>query len=169
MTTTSPRPTMATPLATDKKTPTSTAELANAPLSPRARIARLMLFYHFSLIVASCAYYIARGFDLEEFTSLMGILAPVTALYGGAVFRFIGRSITEPNLGNVNNAPVNSLVKWLVHGHFIMVLFLVSLKALAPNVLNFHDMTMFLTFIESAVGVYMGNIVLALFEEKKER
>ena len=98
----------------------------------------------------------------------MGVLAPVTALYGGAVFRFLGRSITDPNLNVQNDAPINSLVKWLVHGHFIIVLSLISLKALAPNILNFQDMTMFLTLVESALGVYMGNIILALFEVKKE-
>jgi hypothetical protein len=141
---------------------------ASAPLSPRTKIARLILIYHFALIGASCVYYLFRGFDFEEFTSLMGILAPITALYGGAVFRFLGRSITEPNLSVQNAAPINSLVKWLVHGHFITVMLLISMKALAPNLLNFQDMTMFLTLVESALGVYMGNIILALFESKSE-
>lgn len=98
----------------------------------------------------------------------MGILAPVTALYGGAVFRFLGRSIIEPNLNVQNSTPISSLVKWLVNGHFIIVLSLITLKALAPNILNFQDMTMFLTFVESALGVYMGNIILALFEGRQE-
>ena len=98
--------------------------------------------------------------------SPLGVLAPITALYGGAVFRFLGRSITEPNLTAQNGFPINSLVKWLVHGHFIVVLTLITIKALAPNVLNFQDMTMFLTLVESALGVYMGNIILALFEGK---
>lgn len=166
MTTSSTR-TMAAPMA---NTETTTADSAQATqLPPRTRIARLILVYHFALIGAACIYYILRGFDFDEFTSLMGILAPVTALYGGAVFRFLGRSITEPNLNAQSNAPINSLVKWLVHGHFIIVLGLISLKALAPNILNFQDMTMFLTFVESALGVYMGNIILALFEGKTEK
>ncbi|MCK6690995.1 MAG: hypothetical protein L6Q97_02710 [Thermoanaerobaculia bacterium] len=144
-------------------------KISAPPLSPRARIARLILVYHFILIGISCVYYLLRGFDFEEFTSLMGILAPVTALYGGAVFRYIGRSITEPNFNGKNgNVPINGMVKWLVHGHFATVMLLISLKALAPNVLNFQDMTMFLTLVESALGVYMGNIILALFEVKKE-
>ncbi|MBL7780732.1 MAG: hypothetical protein JNM22_05900 [Saprospiraceae bacterium] len=147
---------------TDATTNTAPA----APLSPRTRIARLILIYHFILIGVSCVFYILRGFDFEEFTSLMGVLAPITALYGGAVFRFLGRSITEPNLAAQNGFPINSLVKWLVHGHFIVVLTLITIKALAPNVLNFQDMTMFLTLVESALGVYMGNIILALFEGK---
>jgi len=156
---------MASPVA-DTETTTNSTQTSN--LSPRSRIARQILVYHFALIGASCIFYILRGFDFEEFTSLMGILAPVTALYGGAVFRFLGRSITEPNLNTQNGAPINSLVKWLVNGHFIIVLGLISLKALAPNILNFQDMTMFLTFVESALGVYMGNIILALFEGKSE-
>ncbi len=159
--------TMASPVAD-----TETEQHSNGPavqpvqLSPRVRIARLILLYHFALIGVSSVYYLLRGFDFEEFTSLMGILAPVTALYGGAVFRFLGRSITEPTLNGQNGVPISSLVKWLVHGHFITVMVLISLKALAPNVLNFQDMTMFLTLVESALGVYMGNIILALFEVK---
>jgi hypothetical protein len=30
-------------------------------------------------------------------------------------------------------------------------------------------MTMFLTFVESALGVYMGSIILALFEGKADK
>lgn len=160
--------TMASPMAnTDATTNSSGTNAVTTPLPPRIRIARLILIYHFGLIVASSIFYILRGFDFEEFTALLGILGPVTALYGGAVFRYIGRSITEPNLQN-GSAPVNALVKWLVNGHFATVMVLISLKALAPNILNFQDMTMFLTFVESAVGVYMGNIILALFEGKPE-
>lgn len=166
MTTSSTR-TMASPMANTETTTANSAQTAN--LSPRTRIARLILIYHFALIAVSCIFYILRGFDFEEFTSLMGILAPVTALYGGAVFRFLGRSITEPNLNTQNGAPISSLVKWLVNGHFIVVLSLITLKALAPNILNFQDMTMFLTFVESALGVYMGNIILALFEGKSDK
>ena len=157
--------TMASPMANTDAPIDSTAATA-VTLSPRTRIARLILLYHFALIGAACVYYLLRGFDFEEFTSLMGILAPVTALYGGAVFRFLGRSITEPNLNGQNGSPISSLVKWLVHGHFITVMLLISLKALAPNILNFQDMAMFMTLVESALGVYMGSIILALFEEK---
>jgi hypothetical protein len=176
-TTTSARASTANPTVTTSNTTNATKASANdtsaasyvETLSPRARIAKLILIYHFSLIIAACVYYILRGFDLEEFTSLMGILGPITALYGGAVFRFIGRSITEPTLSlssAQNGQQINSMVRWLVHGHFIAVMTLISLKALAPNVLNFQDMTIFLTLIESALGVYMGNIILALFEGK---
>ena len=167
MTTTRSHAMAATQVSSDTS---AEARQSKAPaLSPRARIARMILIYHFILIGTSCVYYLLRGFDFEEFTSLMGVLAPVTALYGGAVFRYIGRSITEPNFNGKNgNFPINSLVKWLVHGHFVTVMLLISMKALAPNVLNFQDMTMFLTLVESALGVYMGNIILALFEVKKE-
>lgn len=135
-------------------------------LSPRVRIARLILYYHFALIVISSIYYLLHGFDLDEFTLLMGMLAPVTALYGGAVFRFIGKAITDgPAVGNGSDPDVSGLVKFLVHGHFITVLTLISLKALF-NFISFQDMTMFFTLVETGVGVYMGNILLALFENK---
>lgn len=167
MTTTRSHAMAATQATTTTNTKVESSQASAPALSPRARIGRQILIYHFILIGISCVYYLLRGFDFEEFTSLIGILAPVTAMYGGAVFRYIGRSITEPNLNGQNGVPINSMVKWLVHGHFVTVLVLISLKALAPNVLNFQDMTMFLTLVESALGVYMGNIILALFEPKK--
>lgn len=141
-------------------------EQSSRTLSPRVRIARLILFYHFALIVISSVYYLLKGFDAEEFTLLMGMLAPITALYGGAVFRFIGKSITDSSIATNGSDPdVSGLVKFLVHGHFITVLGLISLKAIF-NFISFSDMTMFFTLVETGVGVYMGNILLALFENK---
>lgn len=152
---------------TTTNTQVESAKSEAPPLSPRGRIARQILVYHFILIGTACVFYILRGFDFEEFTALIGILGPITAMYGGAVFRYIGRSITEPHITNGNgNAPINSMVKWLVNGHFVTVMLLISLKAFAPNVLNFQDMVIFLTLVESALGVYMGNIILALFEQQ---
>ena len=148
---------------------TESQSRSKKPLTPRMRIARQILFYHFALIFISGIYYILKGFDLEEFTSLMGILAPITALYGGAVFRYIGRSITSPQIeAAYDNGDVSGMVKMLVNGHFIVVFLLISGKALAPNILNFQDMTIFLTLTESALGVYMGSIIMALFEGKKQ-
>ncbi|MBK9335892.1 MAG: hypothetical protein IPM98_04650 [Lewinellaceae bacterium] len=153
---------------TTTSTKVETGKPTALALSTRGRIARQILIYHFILIGAACVFYILRGFDFEEFTALIGILGPVTAMYGGAVFRYIGRSITEPNLHAGNETPMNSMVKWLVNGHFVTVMLLISLKALAPNVLNYQDMIIFLTLVESALGVYMGNIILALFEPGKQ-
>lgn len=139
--------------------------------NPRARIARQILIYHFALIGASCIYYLLRGFDFEEFTTLMGILGPITAMYGGAVFRYIGRNLADSTTnGNGNGAKVSisAMVRWLVHGHFAIVMTLISLKAFTPNILSFQDMVIFLTLVESALGVYMGNIILALFEPQQQ-
>jgi hypothetical protein len=160
--------TTATTNAPAEAAPTATPTKSQ---NPRARIARQILIYHFVLIGASGIYYLLRGFDFEEFTTLMGILGPITAMYGGAVFRYIGRSITEPTIngnGNSSKAPISAMVRWLVHGHFAIVMVLISLKALAPNVLSFQDMVIFLTLVESALGVYMGNIILALFEPQQQ-
>ncbi len=152
------------PSSAHAETTTTEATLQKS-LNPRAQIARQILIYHFALIGVSCLYYLLTGFDFEEFTTLMGILGPITAMYGGAVFRYIGRSIADPTInGNGSKVTISALVRWLVHGHFAIVMLLISLKAFAPNILSFQDMVIFLTLVESALGVYMGNIVLALFE-----
>ncbi len=88
---------------TTTSTKVETGKPTAPALSTRGRIARQILIYHFILIGASSVYYLAQGFDVEEFTALIGILGPITAMYGGAVFRYIGRSITEPNILNGGN------------------------------------------------------------------
>lgn len=152
-----------------QSTTTDSSTARSAALSPRMRIARLILYYHFALIVVSSVYYLLHGFDREEFTALMGMLAPVTALYGGVVFRFLGKSITDAaapaGVPATSEGEISGMVKWLVHGHFITVLALISLKAIF-NFISFEDMTMFFTFVEAGLGVYMGNVLLALFERK---
>ncbi len=152
--------------STDLSSAQSSTAAPARTLSPRVRIARLILLYHFALIIISSIYYLLKGFDSEEFTLLMGLLAPITALYGGAVFRFIGKTITDSSAaGNGSDPDVSGLVKMLVHGHFITVLILISMKAVF-NFISFQDMVMFFTLVETGVGVYMGNILLALFENK---
>ena len=71
---------------TDATTNSSGTNAVTNPLPPRIRIARLILIYHFGLIVASSIFYILRGFDFEEFTALLGIFAIMVAGRSGSAY-----------------------------------------------------------------------------------
>jgi hypothetical protein len=131
----------------------------------RLRLARQILYFHVALVAISFGLYLARGFDMEELTALMGMLAPLTAIYAGVVFKFLGGSLTHPEpVREEPNAQASNTVKVLIYGHFLGMLALITTKAFAPNVLNFAEMTIALTLLESVLGVYMGSLMSSLFK-----
>jgi hypothetical protein len=145
--------------------PMDTQATAKPQEGMRLRLARQILYFHVALVAISFVLYLARGFDMEELTALMGMLAPVTAIYAGAVFKFLGGSLTQPEpIREEPNAQASSTVKVLIYGHFLGMLALITTKAFAPNVLNFAEMTMALTLLESVLGVYMGSLLSSLFK-----
>ncbi|TAK44432.1 MAG: hypothetical protein EPO28_04895 [Saprospiraceae bacterium] len=134
----------------------------NSPLPFRQGIGRQIAFLHLGLLALAVVYYFLKGFDTEELTALFAILAPVTALYGGIAFRSLGK--TPPTPESEPAEPHHaSTIRWLVCGHFIAIGLLVSLKALAPNVLNFKEMTLLLGVVESYFGAHMGSLLHEIF------
>lgn len=126
----------------------------------RQRMGLLIVCLHLALLAAALLYYVFKGFDLEELTALFAILAPVTALYGGIAFKSLGED--EPT--NASIPPARSkTIRLLVWGHFLSIGLLISLKALAPNVLNFKEMTILLGVVESYFGAHMGTLVHVVF------
>lgn len=132
----------------------------------RLRLARQILYFHIALVVISFGLFLMHGFDMEEFTALMGMLMPVTAVYAGTVYKFLGGSLTTPDpIKDDTPLPQSTgTVKVLIYGHFIGMLLLIGTKAIAPNLLNFSQMTMALTLLESVIGAYMGSLLLSLFK-----
>jgi hypothetical protein len=132
----------------------------------RLKLARTILYLHIALVIISFGLYLLRGFDTEEFTALMGMLMPVTAIYAGTVYKFLGGSLTTPDpIKDDTPLPqASGTVKVLVFGHFVGMLLLITTKAVAPNLLNFSQMTMALTLLETVIGAYMGSLLLSLFK-----
>lgn len=125
----------------------------------RQQMGRQIAFLHLSLLALAIVYYFLKGFDIEELAALFAILAPVAALYGGIAFKSL--SMEGPGgPGNPAHAPA---IRWLVWGHFLIIGLLISLKALAPNVLNFKEMTILLGLVESYFGAHMGALLHELF------
>lgn len=131
------------------------------PSSFRLQTGRLIAFLHLCLLVLTLVFYFLKGFDAEELTALFAILAPVAALYGGIAFKSL--SSKEESVSTV---PTHAgTIRWLVWGHFLLIGMLISLKALAPNVLNFKEMTLLLGLVESYFGVHMGTLLHEIFEK----
>ncbi len=149
-------------------------------LSSSENIGKTVMYFHFTLLLLALLFYFFRGFDLQELIALFAVLAPVAALYGGVGFRLLSPRKEKPKRKSAGfqqkdnqagdlpaiapHPAVNKTISRLVYGHFILIALLISLKALAPNILSFTELTVFLGLVESYFGVHLGSLLLDLFE-----
>ncbi len=136
------------------------------PKSDRYRIAVTVISCHVTLISILTLLLIADALLMEEFTPLLTLLAPVTGIYAGSVFRYLSDSIRgNPDNSEETPLPHADLVRRLVLGHFLAMLFLILAKS-AFNWINFSTMTILMTLLETSFGVYMGMVMSAVFGER---
>ena len=137
----------------------------------RHKLSRQIIIYSFLLILFVIIVFIARGFDAEQFTTLIGILGPITAVYMGALFKYLGKIIPknteEKKTINLEAIPFGKYITWIVPSHFIVIFVLISVRGLF-NFLSFNEMILILTFIETTFGAYMGYLMSGLFESKND-
>jgi len=144
-----------------------------AKSSLQSQIGKQIVIYNGLLIVITIIFGILRGFDREEFTALMALLGPITAVYVGTLFRYLGNSLSDEQAnGAITNreqrigmTSYGTLLRLIIPLHFIIILGLISAKALF-NAISFDDMTLIFAFVETTFGGYVGYIISSLFGVK---
>lgn len=133
----------------------------------RVRIAYTIIGCHLALIGTVAFLYISDSLLTEEFTPLMTLLAPVTALYAGTVFRYLAGSIKAGASAPATESPIAhaSLVRRLIAAHFVLMFSLLAAKAMF-NWIEFPVMVTLMALLESSFGGYMGAVLGAVFGEK---
>lgn len=140
----------------------------------REKLSRQIILFNGLLILFVISLYTMNGFLKEEFYIVLGLLAPITALYIGSLFKYLGgdlnkekqeEKIVESNLGK--NSKVSKSNKGVVHLiiplHFLFILLLILSKSVF-NFITFEDMILIFTFIESSFGGYIGHIIYSLYQ-----
>jgi hypothetical protein len=139
------------------------------PTEIRTKLSRQIIIYNFALIVIVIILFMAKGFDPEDFTTLMGLLTPITAVYTGTLFKYFGHRISKASdkENKTEELPYGRFLTFIVPGHFIIILSLISARGMF-NIISFNDMILIFTFIETSFGAYVGYIISALFETKEK-
>jgi hypothetical protein len=140
----------------------------------RNRISKFILISNAILFITIIVLYLFSGFLQDEFTVLIALISPVTAVYIGALVKYAveNKNVIENEKTEV---PVNKLYVtislWSIPFHFISIFVIVNLKAL--NIITFGDLKIAFSLVETFFGVYVGYIVSSLFKvdmpEKKEK
>lgn len=122
---------------------------------------------HFCLLIACIVFYFLNGFSIEEFTTVVAIIAPVFAGYTTSIITFI---IKDAHVLKDKTKRVTGVYASLsfVIPLLLVLIFGVSIALKAFNLAfeNFEDFKRFLTLIESLFAAYVGMFVYSLFEKQ---
>lgn len=136
------------------------------PNPDRYQIAVAIIICHLVLIGTLVALLISDALLQEEFTPLLTLFSPITAIYSGSVFQYLSDRIrAKPDDLPETSLPHANLIKRLIFGHFAAMLFLLTGKAVF-NWLDFPTMTILMTVLETSFGGYLGIVMSAVFGKK---
>jgi hypothetical protein len=135
----------------------------------RRRLARLIVIYSGLLVVLPIVLFLLTGFDMEEFTTLTGLLAPIFTIYLGTLSQYLGdmaENAPEQAASRTSPKLLKSIAPLIVHIHFAIVFLLVM--AAAFNLVEFEAFKLIFIFVETSYGGFVGYIIAAIFKTKKE-
>jgi hypothetical protein len=139
----------------------------------RNRISKFILISNAILFVVIITLYLFSGFLPDEFTVLIALISPVTAVYIGALVKYAieNKNVVEDEKADpIVNQLYVTLSSWSIPFHFFSIFAIISLKAM--NLITFGDLKIAFSIVETFFGAYVGYIVSSLFKvespQKKE-
>ncbi len=132
----------------------------------RKQITKFVLVSNAILYVLIVIYYMFKGLDQEEFSVLIGMLSPITTVYIAAIVKYAieNKNSKENNHSDKKVSKFYQMITfWAIPGHFFILLFAISMFALF-NFINFEELKITFTIVESLFGAYVGLIVSSLYK-----
>ncbi len=136
----------------------------------RNKISRFIIISNSILYLSTIIYYFFLGFDDEELTVLIGLLTPITTVYMAAMIKYAvsNKNVMENPEKDIRvNKLYITITSWAIPAHFFILFFAISAKALV-NAINFEQLKIIFTIVESLFGAYVGIIVSSLYKVPKE-
>lgn len=126
-----------------------------------------LVLSHLVLIGLAIALYFANGFSIDEFTTVLAIVAPMFAGYTTSILAFI---IKEARVLSDASPAVNrvyALFSFLMPSILVVVI-AISFWLKAHNQVfgDFEDFKRFLLLMESLFAGYAGMFIYSLFEKQ---
>lgn len=122
---------------------------------------------HVGLVIFAIILFFNKGFDIDEFTTVMAVITPVFAGYTTSIVAFI---IKDAKIMEDTSAQVSRAYAGLSFGMplllVVMVAMAVGMKAFNYVFANFEDFKRFLLLLESLFAAYAGMFVYSLFEQR---
>lgn len=127
------------------------------------RLFWLLLIAKLVVVVFTFTLWESGSFTNEQFMATVGLLVPVFVTYLALIFKDkVDRrhAITHPDKHVTKGFERTTYL--LVFVYAIALLFVINLRG--PGVISFNQMNGLLALVESGLGVYVGQVVFALFK-----
>ena len=123
---------------------------------------------HVGLLLFAIALFFLRGFNIDEFTTVVAVITPMLAGYTTSILAFI---INEARILVDTSPRVNAAyaVLMILLPAVLVTILVVAVWLKANNLVfsNFEDFKRFLLLCESMFAAYVGMFVFSLFDKKK--
>jgi hypothetical protein len=132
----------------------------------RYRLAKPIIAYNLVALVLSVVFYVGAFIDTDDFNTLISLLIPISAIYVGALFQFLGNSLKavaaspETSTAQMDDRKL-SLILWIIRLHFILILAIVVAKILP--LINTRQMSLLFTLVEGVFGSFIGYIINSVY------
>ncbi|WP_431113229.1 hypothetical protein [Variovorax paradoxus] len=131
------------------------------------RAGLFLIASHVGLVIFAIILFFNKGFNIDEFTTVMAVITPVFTGYTTSIVAFI---IKDAKTMEDTSARVSGAYVGLSFGMpallVVMVAVAVGMKAFNYVFANFEDFKRFLLLLESLFAAYAGMFVYSLFERK---
>ena len=131
----------------------------------RYRLAKPIIAYNLVALVLSVVFYVSGFIDTDDFNTLISLLIPISAIYVGALFQFLGNSLKAVASPEASTAQMDdrklSLILWIIRLHFILVLAIIVAKILP--LINTRQMSLLFTLVEGVFGSFIGYIINSVY------
>ncbi|WP_273211058.1 hypothetical protein [Runella zeae] len=133
------------------------------------QIALRMSIGYALLFFLTIILYFFDGMVEDELISILTTLSSISSLYIAPLIKYLSKDITNTKIEFIkietNNWKIK-LINHIISAHFGVFALFVLLKSL--NICSFKEMSIFLLFLETTFGAYMGIVLLELFQLEKK-
>lgn len=131
----------------------------------RYRLAKPIIAYNLLALVLSIVFYVSGFIDTDDLNTLVSLLIPISAIYVGALFQFLGNSIKAVAGAETSTAQMDerklSLILWIIRLHFVLILAIIVAKILP--LINTRQMSLLFTLVEGVFGSFIGYIINSVY------
>ena len=135
----------------------------------RNLVGRFIIVSNIVLFLLIMVFYVLKGFSGNELEDILKALLPVQTVYMAAIIKYMVANKTvenKPEESKVLTKGYALTVRLIVNTHIILLLLIISLKAVGGIISN-EMMTNLILIIETFFGAYIGTIITSLFPANK--
>lgn len=110
------------------------------------------------------------GYEFEEFTTLVGFLIPMLAVYSTAIIKDIAKNAQNPNKAVASyTREYRFLVKFICTFFFLSLFVVVGMKGFNYGIKDFEELKITIGLLEAIFGGYMAQLIFAIYKPVKTR